>query len=386
MNDALQLPVYLDYNATTPCDPQVLAAMLPYFTRQFGNAASKSHVFGWQADEAVQIAREQLAEGLGADPTEIVFTGSATESVNLAVKGVFEQYAGKGKHLITVATEHKAVLDSCRHLEKMGAEITRLSVAADGQLDLNALEAAIRPDTLLIAVMYANNETGVIQPIAAIGELAHSRGVLFFSDATQAMGKLPVRVQEEQIDLLAFSAHKFYGPKGVGGLYIRRRNPRVKLIAQLDGGGQERGLRSGTLNVPGIVGMGKAFSLAVQNREAENRRLAFLRDKLEKGLVKHAQAQINGSIEHRLPQVTNLCFPDADASLMMKSLSTELAISSGSACTSATPEASHVLLAMGIGEAAALGSIRFSLGRYTTEAEIDFALDCLSRKTRYSRT
>lgn len=374
----LTLPVYLDYNATTPCDPRVVEAMLPYFTQQFGNAASRTHAFGWQAEEAVTYAREQVAALVGAESAEIVFTSGATEADNLALKGVFSMYARKGNHIITYATEHKAVLDTCRQLEKAGASVTYLPVGPDGRLNPEALEAAIRPDTILIAVMYANNETGVIQPVREIGAIAKKHQVIFFCDATQAVGKVPVNVQEEGIDLLSCSAHKFYGPKGVGALYIRRRDPRVKLTPQMDGGGHEKGLRSGTLNVPGIVGMGKAASICAEVLEAETLRLGSLRDRLENGLLPLGDVWVNGSRTYRLPNTTNLSFGYAEGQGLMPGFNKEVAVSSGSACTSALMEPSYVLKAMGVGDELAYSSLRFSLGRFTTEEEVDFAIEKVS--------
>lgn len=379
------LPIYLDYNATTPCDERVLEAMVPFFTRNFGNAASRSHPFGWEAEEAVSIAREQVAALVGAEPKEIVFTSGATESVNLALKGVFEAYATKGNHIITLETEHSAVLDTCRHLEKLGAEISRLGVKEDGLLDLEELESAIRPSTILVCVMYANNETGTIQPIKDIGAIAKKHGVLFFSDATQAVGKLPVDVIRDHIHLMAFSAHKLYGPKGVGALYVRRRNPRVKLTAQLDGGGHENGMRSGTLNVPGIAGFGKACQLRLEEMEAEALRLAMLRDKLETELTALPGTTVNGSRRHRLPHVSNLSFAGITGDALMTSLNKTIALSSGSACTSASPEPSHVLRALGIDDALAHSSLRFSLGSRTSEEEIDYVIKNVKENLRAIR-
>ncbi|HEY4935054.1 MAG TPA: aminotransferase class V-fold PLP-dependent enzyme, partial [Puia sp.] len=307
----LNLPVYMDYHATTPCDSRVLEAMMPYFSLQYGNASSRGHLFGWQAAEAVQIAREEIALLLNADPSEIIFTSGATESINLAIKGVYEMFSGKGKHIITVSTEHRAVLDTSIHLEKLGAEISYLPVQRDGLVDLDLLKSAIRPDTILIAVMVANNETGVIQPVKDIGEIAKERGILFFTDATQALGKIVVDTIRDGIDLLACSAHKLYGPKGVGVLYVRRKNPRVRLTAQLDGGGQERGLRSGTLNVPGIVGFGKAAGLTRVEMERDMGSIGRLRDKLEKALMRIEGASLNGNSRHRLPTVSNISFEHA---------------------------------------------------------------------------
>src|SRR6187431_1292168 len=297
----LKLPIYLDNNATTPMDPRVLEAMLPYFIEKFGNAASRSHSFGWVAEEAVDYAREQVAKLIGADPKEIIFTSGATEADNLAIKGVYEMYASKGNHIITATTEHKAVLDTCKHIEKIGGEVTHLAVKADGLIDLKELEAAIKPTTILIAIMYANNEIGTIMPMKEISALAKKKGILVFSDATQAVGKIPVDVNKDGIDLMAFTAHKMYGPKGVGALYVRRKNPRVKVTAQMDGGGHERGMRSGTLNVPGIVGFGKACELCMLDMEEDTKRIKVLRDKLETELMKIEESYVNGSREHRLP-------------------------------------------------------------------------------------
>jgi cysteine desulfurase len=373
------LPVYLDNNATTPCDPRVVEAMMPYFTQYFGNAASRSHAYGWQAEEAVDQAREQVAGLIGAHPTEIVFTSGATEANNLALKGVAELYAGKGNHIITVTTEHKAVLDACKHLEKKGAAITWLPVTTDGLVDLNMLEAAITPATILIAVMYANNETGVIQRVQEISALARKHGVLFFCDAVQAAGKIPVDVDRDGIDIVSLSAHKMYGPKGVGALYVRRKNPRVRLAPQIDGGGHERGMRSGTLNVPGIVGLGKAAELALQEMETESRRLSILRDKLENGLLQLHHVQVNGTREHRLPHVTNMSFDYAGSQALMLGFNKDLAVSSGSACTSASIEPSYVLKALGLSDELAHASLRFSLGRFTDEEQIDFAIEQVKR-------
>lgn len=371
----MKLPVYLDHNATTPCDPRVVEAMLPYFTGHFGNAASRNHAYGWQAAEAVDLAREQVAKLVGADPKEIVFTSGSTEGVNLAIKGVYESYAIKGNHIITATTEHKAVLDTCAHLEKMGASITRLPVNTEGMIDLFELESAIRPETILISVMYANNETGTIQPIKEIAAIAKKHGVIFFCDATQAIGKIPVNVLDDGIDLMCLSAHKFYGPKGAGALYIRRKNPRVKLSAQMDGGGHERGVRSGTLNVPGIAGLGKASEISRNELTDEATRLSGLRNKLEKGLLEIPGTSVNGSVASRLPQVTNIAFRNAESEAMLLSVNKDLAVSSGSACTSASIEPSYVLKGMGLDDALAHSSLRFSVGRFTTVEEINFAIE-----------
>jgi cysteine desulfurase len=381
----LKLPVYLDYNATTPCDPRVVETMLPYFTQDFGNAASRNHSFGWKAEEAVERAREQVAEIIGASPKEIIFTSGATEAGNLAIKGVFEAYALKGNHVITTNIEHKAVLDTCKHLEKTGAEITFLPVKNNGIIDIPELEASIRPNTILIAVMYANNEIGTIMPVAEIGALAKKHNILFFTDATQAVGKIPVDVQKDNIDLLAMTAHKMYGPKGVGALYVRRRNPRVKIVAQIDGGGHERGMRSGTLNVPGIVGFGKASEISWREMDKEAIRLKKLRDKLEISLLELEETHLNGSIKQRLPHVTNLAFKYVESDALMMTLNKEIAISSGSACTSASLEPSYVLKALGWDDDLAHGSLRFSLGRFTTEEEIDFTIEKVKSSVKTMR-
>ncbi|GAA0527374.1 IscS subfamily cysteine desulfurase [Chitinophaga japonensis] len=374
----LKLPVYLDNNATTPCDPRVVEAMLPYFTEVFGNAASRTHPFGWAAEEAVDYAREQVAKLVGADTKEIIFTSGATEADNLALKGVFEAYASKGNHIITTEIEHKAVLDTCRHLEKQGAAISYLKVNHEGLIDLKALEAAITPQTILVAIMYANNETGVINPIRDISNITRRHGVLLMTDAAQAVGKIPVDVNRDGIDLMAFSAHKMYGPKGVGALYVRRKSPRVKLIAQADGGGHERGMRSGTLNVPGIVGFGKACELAMQEMEEEGKRLALLRDKLEKALLQLEETYLNGSREHRLPHMTNISFKYVEGEGLIMGFNKNLALSSGSACTSASLEPSYVLKALGLGDDLAHSSLRFGLGRFTDEEQIDYTIQAVT--------
>lgn len=370
----LQLPVYLDNNATTKMDDRVLDAMIPYFMERYGNAASRTHSFGWQAEEAVEFAREQVAQLIGAEPKEIIFTSGATESDNLALKGVFEMYATKGNHIITAVTEHKAVLDSCAHIEKLGGEITYLKVNKDGLIDLNELENEIKPETILIAIMYANNEIGVIQPIHEISIIAKKHGVLFFTDATQAVGKIPVDVNKDGIDLMAFSAHKLYGPKGVGALYVRRKNPRVKITAQMDGGRHEKGMRSGTLNVPGIVGFGKACELCKNEMNKESEQIKKLRDKLELELLKLENVFVNGSITHRLPNTSNLSFKYTDSESLMLGFNKDIAVSSGSACTSATLEPSYVLKAIGLDDDLAKTSIRFGLSRFTTEEEINYAI------------
>lgn len=375
----LKLPIYLDHNATTPCDPRVVDAMVPFFTNHFGNAASRNHPFGWQAEEAVDYAREQVAKLIGADPKEIIFTSGATEADNLAIKGVYDMYATKGNHIITANTEHKAVLDTCKHLEKSGAEVTYLSVTPEGLIDLTALEAAIKPTTILIAIMYANNEIGVIQPVKEISKIAKKHGILFFTDGTQAVGKIPIDVNKDGIDLMAFSAHKMYGPKGVGALYVRRRNPRVKVTSQMDGGGHERGMRSGTLNVPGIVGFGKACELCMQEMESDNKRISALRDKLESSLTRLEESYVNGSREHRLPHVSNISFKYVEGEGLMMGFNKDIAVSSGSACTSASLEPSYVLKALGLGDDLAHSSLRFGLGRYTTEEQIDYTIEQVSK-------
>lgn len=375
----LNLPVYLDYNATTPCDARVVEAILPYFTQHFGNAASKTHSFGWQAEEAVEYAREQIANLISAETKEIVFTSGATEADNLALKGVFETYRSKGNHIITSNIEHKAVLDTCKHLEKLGAEITYLPVNSEGLITAEQVAAAMQPNTILIAIMYANNEIGTIMPIREIGAVARKHNVLFFTDATQAVGKIPVNVNDDNIDLMSFSSHKIYGPKGVGALYVRRKNPRVKLAAQIDGGGHERGTRSGTLNVPGIVGFGKACEICRDEMEKESKRISSLRNKLENALLELNNVYVNGSKLHRLPNVTNLSFKKVEGQALMMSINKNIAVSSGSACTSASLEPSYVLKALGLNDELAHSSIRFSLGRFTTEEEINYTIEQVSK-------
>ncbi|MBL7724040.1 MAG: IscS subfamily cysteine desulfurase [Chitinophagaceae bacterium] len=371
----LQFPIYLDHNATTPCDPRVVEAMIPYFTSNFGNAASRNHPFGWQAEEAVDYAREQVAKLIGADPKEIIFTSGATEGDNLAIKGVFEMYASKGNHIISCNIEHKAVLDTCKHIEKEGGEVTYLKVKPNGLIDLAELEAAIKPNTILIALMYANNEIGTVMPMKEISAIAKKHGVLVFSDATQAVGKIPVDVNKDGIDLMAFTAHKMYGPKGVGALYVRRKNPRVKVTAQIDGGGHERGMRSGTLNVPGIVGFGKACEICRNEMEEETKRVVKLRDKLEKALLQIEESYLNGDKEYRLPHVTNISFKYVEGEGLMMGFNKNIAVSSGSACTSASLEPSYVLKALGLGDDLAHSSLRFGLGRFTTEEQIDYTIE-----------
>ncbi len=374
----LKLTIYLDHNATTPMDPRVLEAMIPYFTENFGNAASRNHSFGWHAEEAVDYAREQVAQLIGADPKEIIFTSGATEGDNLAIKGVYEMYASKGNHIITCTTEHKAVLDTCKHLEKLGAEVTYLDVQPDGLIDLKALEAAMKPTTILVAIMYANNEIGVVQPVKEIAAIAKKHGALFFTDGVQAVGKIPVDVIADGIDIMAFTAHKMYGPKGVGALYVRRKNPRVKVTAQMDGGGHERGMRSGTLNVPGIVGFGKAAEIARTDMAADTERISKLRDKLENALKQIDESYVNGNPAHRLPHVSNISFKYVEGEGLMMGFNKDIALSSGSACTSASLEPSYVLKALGLGDDLAHSSLRFGLGRYTTEEQIDFTIKAVT--------
>ena len=370
----LKLPIYLDNNATTPLDPRVLEAMMPYLTEVFGNAASRNHPFGWAAEEAVDYAREQIAGLINCDPKEIIFTSGATESDNLGIKGVFEMYAQKGNHIITATTEHKAVLDTCKHIEKLGGRVTYLPVNAEGLISLEELEAAMTPETILVTIMYGNNETGTIQPIREIAAIAHKHGALFMTDGTQAVGKIPVDVIADGIDLMAFTAHKMYGPKGVGALYVRRKNPRVKVTAQMDGGGHERGMRSGTLNVPGIVGLGKACELARLEMAADTARLSAMRDRLEKELLTLEESYVNGSVERRLPHVANISFKYVEGEGLMMGVK-DLAVSSGSACTSASLEPSYVLKALGLSDDLAHSSLRFGLSRFTTDEQIDYAIN-----------
>jgi cysteine desulfurase len=368
----MKLPIYMDNHATTPVDPRVFEAMRPYLTNIFGNSASRNHSFGWEAEEATEKARKQVASLIGATAKEIVFTSGATESDNLALKGVAEMYAEKGNHIITAATEHKAILDTCKRLEKHGTRVTYLPVQQNGLVDLDQLKAAITDKTVLISIMHANNEIGVLQPIREIGRIARERGVLLHTDGTQAAGKVPVNVLDDNIDLMSISAHKMYGPKGVGALYVRRRNPRVQLTAQMDGGGHERGMRSGTLNVPGIVGLGEACALAQAEMPAESKRMAFLRDKLKDRLMNSLdEVYINGTMEHRLPNNLNISFAYVEGESLLMGIN-EIAVSSGSACTSATLEPSYVLKALGAGDDLAHSSIRFGLGRFNTEEEVDY--------------
>jgi cysteine desulfurase len=371
---ALRLPIYMDYHATTPCDPRVFDAMAPYFTEVFGNAASRNHEFGWRAEEAVENGRKQIADLIGANSKEIVITSGATESDNLALKGVAEMYYERGDHIITVVTEHKAILDTCKKLEKRGFKVTYLPVSSDGLISPDDVKNAITDKTILVSVMMANNEIGVIQPIAEIGKVCKDRGVLFHTDATQAIGKIPFNVNELNVDLASFSAHKIYGPKGVGGLYVRRKNPRVMLVPMLDGGGHERGMRSGTLNVTGIVGLGKACELAKAEMSDENDRVFGLREKLRKGIMDETpDVYVNGHSEHRLPGNLNVSFAYVEGESLLMGIN-DIAVSSGSACTSASLEPSYVLKALGVGEELAHSSIRFGLGRFNTEEEVDYTI------------
>jgi cysteine desulfurase len=372
---AIKLPIYFDNHATTKVDPRVVEAMLPYFTDIYGNAASRNHEYGWKAEEAVENARGQIAKLIGATPKEIVFTSGATESTNLAIKGVAQMYREKGNHIITQVTEHKATLDTCKSLEKFGYEVTYLPVEKDGRVNLDELRKAITPKTILISIMYANNEIGSVQPIAEIGKIAKEKGVFFHVDGVQAIGKIPVDVQKDGIDLMSISAHKLYGPKGVGALYVRRKNPRVQLASQIDGGGHERGMRSGTLNVPGIVGLGKACELCQQEMAEESVRLSKLRDRLRDSIMSRLdETFINGSETHRLPHNINISFAYVEGESLLMGIN-DIAVSSGSACTSATLEPSYVLKALGVGEDLAHTSIRFGLGRFNTEEEVDYVAD-----------
>lgn len=372
-NRRMKRRVYLDHHATTPVDPRVLGAMLPYFTEKFGNPASRQHPWGWEAEQAVERARRQVAALIGAAPEEVIFTSGATESCNLAIKGVAEAYAGQGDHIITVATEHRAVLDPCRSLERRGWRVTYLPVDGEGLVDPDAVRRAITPRTILISVMWANNEIGVIQPVAEIARIAREHGVLFHTDATQAAGRIPVDVQDAGVDLLSLSAHKMYGPKGIGALYVRRRDRRVELQAQVEGGGHERGLRSGTLNVPGIVGFGEACALCSREMQQEARRLGHLRDRLLESLLGGLElVRVNGSMDRRLPGNLNVSFAGVEAAALMRELS-GIALSSGSACSSAEAGPSHVLRALGLDDATARGSVRIGIGRFNTDEEIDYA-------------
>ena len=378
--------IYLDNNSTTPTDPRVVETMLPYFTQHFGNAASRNHPFGWAAEKGVDTAREQVANLINADSREIIFTSGATEADNLGLKGVFEMYSRKGNHIITLKTEHKALLDACKQIERMGGQVTYLDVQRDGLVDLTELENAITDKTILVSVMWANNETGVIQPMKQIGEICAKKGVLFMSDATQAVGKIEVNPKTVGVHLMAFTAHKMYGPKGVGALFVNRKNPRVKVTSQMDGGGHERGMRSGTLNVPAIVGFGKAAELAKQEMEAEAKRLSGLRDKLESALMANMEeCYINGNTDNRMPHVTNISFKHVEGEGLMMTFNQNIGVSSGSACTSASLEPSYVLIALGLGDDLAHSSIRFSLGRFTTEEEIDIAINQVTQGVNHMR-
>ena len=374
----LKLPIYLDYSATTPVDPRVAEKMIPYLVEKFGNPASRSHSFGWEADEAVENARAEVAKLVNADAKEIVWTSGATESNNLAIKGAANFYSGKGKHIITVKTEHKAVLDTFRELERQGFEATYLDVKDNGLIDLEVFKAALRPDTILVSVMFVNNEIGVVQPIAEIGEICRSKGIIFHVDAAQASGKVDIDLEKLKVDLMSFSAHKTYGPKGIGALYVRRK-PRVRLEAQMHGGGHERGFRSGTLPVHQIVGMGEAFRIARKEMAEENARIGALRDKLLKGLQDIEATYVNGDVEQRVPHNLNMSFAYVEGESMIMAIK-DLAVSSGSACTSASLEPSYVLRALGRDDELAHSSIRFSIGRFTTEEEIDYTVDLLHRK------
>ena len=371
---ALKLPIYMDNHATTPCDPRVFETMAPYFTEVFGNSASRNHEFGWRAEEAVETSRKQIGDLIGASAKEIVFTSGATESDNLALKGVAEMYYERGDHIITVVTEHKAILDTCKKLEKRGFRVTYLPVGSDGLITPDDVKNAITDKTILVSVMMANNEIGVIQPIAEIGAVCKERGVLFHTDATQAIGKIPFDVNELKVDLASFSGHKIYGPKGVGGLYVRRKGPRVMLVPMLDGGGHERGMRSGTLNVTGIVGLGKACEIAKAEMPEENVRTLQLREKLRKGLMDELpDVYINGHPEQRLAGNLNVSFAYVEGESLLMGIS-DIAVSSGSACTSASLEPSYVLKALGVGEELAHSSIRFGLGRFNTDEEVDYTI------------
>jgi len=381
----MKLPIYMDYHATTPVDPRVLDAMVPYFTQHFGNAASRNHSFGWEAEEAVETARKQVADLIGANPKEVIFTSGATESNNLAIKGVAEMYREKGNHIITCVIEHKAVIDTCKKLEKQGARVTYLPVQKDGRIDLDELRAAITDKTILITIMTANNEIGVLQPVAEIGAIAKEKGILFHTDAVQAAGKVPFDVNQVKADLVSISAHKMYGPKGVGALYVRRRNPRVLLAEQISGGGHERGMRSGTLNVPGIVGLGKAAEICKAEMASETERLRTLRDRLNEKFHKNLdEIYINGSMEHRLPHNLNISFAYVEGESLLMGIN-DVAVSSGSACTSASLEPSYVLKALGAGDDLAHSSIRFGLGRWTTDEEVEYVVDKLTNVVRRLR-
>lgn len=374
----LKFPIYLDYSATTPVDPRVAEKMIPWLTEHFGNPASRSHAYGWEAEKAVEDAREQVASLVGADPKEIIWTSGATESNNLAIKGAAQFYKGKGKHVITLKTEHKAVLDTVRELERQGFEATYLDVKEDGLIDLEAFKQALRPDTILVSVMLVNNEIGVIQPVAEIGEICRDKGIVFHVDAAQAAGKVAIDMRELKVDLMSFSAHKAYGPKGIGALYVRRK-PRVRLEAQMHGGGHERGLRSGTLPTHQIVGMGEAFRIAREEMGAENERIRMLRDKLLNGLKDMEAVYVNGDLDSRVPHNLNISFAYVEGESLIMAIK-DVAVSSGSACTSASLEPSYVLRALGRNDELAHSSIRFTIGRFTTEEEIDYTVDLLHQK------
>jgi len=385
MQDKLKLPVYLDYNATTPVDEQVFAKMTPYFTTIFGNAASRDHRFGWDAQESVEDARDEIASLINAIGMEIIFTSGATESVNLAIKGVVEKYKSKGSHIITSIIEHRAVLDTCKRLEQQGFKVTYLPVDHEGNIDLQQLEDIITSETILISIMYANNEIGTIYPVSEIGEIAHKHGAIFFTDATQAVGKIPVDVQSDQIDLAAFSAHKIYGPKGMGALFIRNKNPKVEIVPQMDGGGHERGLRSGTLNVSGIVGFGEACRIAKAEMQKDMERLSGLREKLENSILPILpEVYVNGNRKNRLPHVTNMSFKYIESKDLMRAMP-DIAVSSSSACTSASEDPSYVLKALGIPYELIHSAIRFSLGRFTTEVDIDYTIDTVVKSVKRLR-
>ncbi len=374
----MKIPIYLDYNATTPVDKRVLETMLPYFSEKFGNASSKTHAFGWVAADAISVARKQVSQLINCSEQEIIFTSGATEAINLAIKGVYENYQTKGKHIITVETEHKATLDVCKSLERKGAEISYLKVNREGLIDLDELKNLLTPNTILVSVMYSNNETGVIQPIKKIADLVHANNSIFMCDATQAIAKINIDIEDEHIDLMCLSAHKMYGPKGVGALYVRRKNPRVTLFPQIDGGGHERGLRSGTLNVTGIVGLGKACEIAQDEMWNDACRISRLRTKLEQQICDLENVFINGSTKNRLFNVTNICFQGIRSELLINKIS-NIAVAMGSACTSAIAEPSHVLKAMGLTDEDSYSSIRFSLGKYTTEKEIDETIEAFTK-------
>jgi cysteine desulfurase len=383
--EGVKLPIYMDNHATTPLDPRVLEAMMPYLTGIFGNAASRNHSFGWEAEQGVEKAREQIAKLIGCTAKEIIFTSGATESTNLALKGVAEMYRERGNHIITQMTEHKATLDTCKRLEKSGFRVTYLPVQADGLIDIEDLKRAMDDQTIIVSIMYANNEIGVIQPIREIGKLCHEKNVIFHSDAVQAVGKIPVNVIADNIDLLSLSGHKIYGPKGVGALYVRRRNPRVQLSEQINGGGHERGMRSGTLNVPGIVGLGMACEICMNEMETEGKRQVELRDYLRKKLETALDyTVVNGDMEHHLPGNLNMSFVYVEGESLLMGIN-DIAVSSGSACTSATLEPSFVLKALGLGDDVAHSSIRFGLGRFNTKAEVDYVSDKLIAVVQHLR-